>query len=749
MVAAALLARLRAFRFDDGAGLPAAQTSHERIGRVLAIVATVWFAAAAIWEIDAPFGAGHYAAATAVLTGGENMWRFGTLGPITNIPIGDPSPSDYYCHHPFGIFWTAAFFSLLGHHDWVCRLPAVLMSACMPALLYKAGRAIWSPLAGGVAALAFTVLPIALAYANFFALEVPAMFGMALAVWGYARFAQAERRRFAAVFVLGLAYAAAADWPGFVFGGFVLGALALRGFALRRFFPPLHLRRFVAIWTLAVTAIGVLAVFHVAYFVHLDQWTELLRQGEFRSQGAELPLFEVLARRRYWILLAFTPLAILLGKLAAPIFLVRVVAYRRELEFFPLAVLLTAILQYVVFKQGADIHFFWPHYFALYFAYACGALVFWLGVALERVARHLRRLAFEPAAPWFALLLGVMLLGLIAPDGVRALQYARKSGGRFNEKGHIIHSDFDKEAALRALAARMPSDATLGIHPGMKQSYWMDWVTERPLAPMFLPRLAVPLSRDFYALDMRFAQGSQLRGFVRDFAVHAYGPFLTSHLHAAAAPLTAEAVNAREPSWLTWLFVTANHAEYVVEPDPWTAWELRAHLQDGDNPVPNGAAAETAEGWRVAHNAAVASGDVALGATLRARLLALLDRRPARAFSQGVELLGVRFEPGASDMLSVYVVTEGRLERDVQFGITAHVVSAPFFSLTPKDTLPWDVGMPFAMPSSLWRPGFIYRAESEIVRRPGRERYVGAFRGRGAPEPLSGSPETPLLTLPL
>ena len=371
-----------------------------------------------------------------------------------------------------------------------------------------------------------------------------------------------------------------------------------------------------------------------------------------------------------------------------------------------------------------------------------------MGVALQRVAQHLQRPALAPAAPWFALLLGVVVLGLIVPDGLRALRYARKSGGRFNEKGYIIHSDFDKEAALRALGSGMPSEATLGIHGSMKQSYWMDWVMQRPLAPMQFPRLAAPLNHDFYALDMRFTPGVQLRSFAREFAVHAYGPFLTADLHAEAAPLTADAVKAREPNWLAWLFVTANHAEYVTEPDPWLTWELRAHLQEGANPVPHPAAARTAEELRMAHNAAVASGDGAAAATWRGRLVALLDRAPARAFSHGVELLGVRFEPGASDTLGVYFVAAGPLERDVQFGITSRVLAAPFFSLTPKDALPWDVGMPFAMPSSLWRPGFIYRSESELVRRPGRERYAGAFRGAGAPAPLSGDPETPLLTLP-
>ena len=41
-------------------------------------------------------------------------------------------------------------------------------------------------------------------------------------------------------------------------------------------------------------------------------------QGQARASGSALPLEQVLESRRYWILLAFTPIAIGLGKVAAP-----------------------------------------------------------------------------------------------------------------------------------------------------------------------------------------------------------------------------------------------------------------------------------------------------------------------------------------------------------------------------------------------------------------------------------------------
>jgi hypothetical protein len=738
-----LINALKSRPFDDGAGLPAAEPSLLGLGRWLTVAATMLLALTGLWEIGAPFGAGHYAAATGVLTSGENFWRYWTLAPLPQHPVGDPSNAEFYCHHPFGIFWTAGFFALLGHHDWVCRLPAVLMSSAMPALLYAAGRALYGPLAGGLGALAFAVLPITLAYANFFALEVPTLFGLALSIWGFVRFAQAGRRRFALIFVLGLGYAMAADWPGFVFAGLVLGWLFLRGFVLRGRFAPLHFERFATAWAAAAVLAVLLFTFHVAVFAKLDRLDDFIRQGEFRSKGHDLPLADALAQRSYWIALAFTPLAVLLGKVAVAVLAMRAFFEKHELEIFPLAVLGTATFQYVVFKQGADIHFFWPHYFALYFAYAFGALA----ATLERVVRWaFVRFGRTPAPRRLALVVlgcGALPLLAILPDGLRALKYARKSGGRFNEKGHLIHADFDKAAALAAVARKLPEEATLGVHASMKQSYWMDWVSERPLAAVAAPALNKVLRTSHFCLDMRFTPGETLRELARDFALEAYGPFLFSDLRAPAEPLAGFAVTGREPGILERFWVSSNHELYDVTGSALWTWELREHLDQEPNPVP-GEAAKTPEALRIAHNLALAGGDTAHAARLLSRLLAGANRGVARAYAGGVELLAARYETGASDLLTLYFRAGTPLERDQTFVIVSHVEAPPALSLTPRDKLAWDVGMPFAIPTSLWRPGFVYTTVTEIIRRPGRERYTGAWRGAGA---LTDEREVPLLTL--
>ncbi|HEV8245399.1 MAG TPA: glycosyltransferase family 39 protein, partial [Polyangiaceae bacterium] len=554
--------------------LPASDPRVERAARVVVALVTVGFALAASWEIAGPLAAGHYAAASAVATGGENMWRWGVLAPVTHYLLAPPHDADFYCHHPWGIFWTAALFvKLLGHHFWVCRLPAVLMSASMPPLLYALGRAIWGPVAGAASAAGFAVLPIALAFANFFALEVPVMFGMTVGMWGYVRLTQTGRRRWLLTALGGLLYAMHADWVGFVFAALLLPSLFVRGFLLRRFFPPLAFRRFALFWALLACLSIASAAFYLLLFYRLGQLQEFLQQGEFRSAGSGAPLARVLEARRPWIDASFTPFAIVLGKVAAPLLVLRFLLRRRDGELLPLLVLGTALFQYLVFKQGADIHVFWPHYFALYFALALGALTRTIEGGFERVLVLLRRPRFVALSSLLCLAGSTFVAALIVPDGVRALGFARKTGGRFNEKGSIIQPDIDKEAALELISQGLAPAASVGLHSGMKQSYWMDWVLERPLRSARVGRSGGGGDRYFIA-DSRFAAADELESMATTYSVTAFGPFWFVDRKAPRGSFDALSIVRREPSVFERFFVLGSHALRSIEPDPWARWEL-------------------------------------------------------------------------------------------------------------------------------------------------------------------------------
>lgn len=741
-----LVAWARGFRLDVDDGLPPAPRALERTGTLLMLAATAFLAGVGLFEIDAPFAAGHYAAASGVALAGENMWRHGVLAPIPHVVSGAPVPQDYYVHHPFGIFYTAALFTkLFGHHDWVARLPAVLMSATMPWLIYRTARAAWGPVAAGVAALAYAALPITLAYASFFALEVPTMFGIALATLGLVRFTQAGRRRHVAFALVGLAYAVGADWAGAVFAGLALGALFLRTFPLRRFYRETPFEALASLWATGVVVVGLVAALDVLAIFRLGQIGQLLRQGEFRMTGSNLPLEEVLASRAYWIALAFTPPVIWLGKLALPLLAARAVALRSELELYALAVLGTAVFQYVTFKQGADIHFFWPQYFALYFAYAAGGLVATLELLVLRFLPE-RAKASTRAPALAALAVAVVYFAAVLPDALRALRYARKTGGRFNEKGYIIHPDVDKAAVLEELAKELDEDASFGVDPGFKPMYWVDWVLERPVKVAPVPQPNQALRRTHHALDLRFASTESGLRLARDYRTRAFGPYLVAELQAAPAPLQGFALSPREPTLLERLLVSSSHARYAIRPSELWGWELRHHYGLGSEP-PADATPRSLEETRTAHNLAVHRGDAALAAKLRERLYTGMERRGARPYSDGVTFLGARLEQGTSTFLTVYFEASGALRDAFTFGITSTVLAPPPLSVTPIDSLPREVGMPFAIPSTLWERGFIYSATSEILKRPGRERFAGSFRGNAAPVPRAGPLEEPLLVV--
>jgi hypothetical protein len=274
----------------------------------------------------------------------------------------------------------------------------------------------------------------------------------------------------------------------------------------------------------------------------------------------------------------------------------------------------------------------------------------------------------------------------------------------------------------------------------------MDFTLERVVTISPLPRRRGHAESTHFAIDARFSPSASLRLIAREHAVSAYGPFWIAETEAPAAPITGFSAVRREPTFFERWFVSSHHALYSVRPDPFWTWELREHLGVAPNPPP-GRSPDGFEQTRIAHNVAVASGDGALAERFRRELLAGVDRRPARDFTRGVRLLGVRLELGASDVLTVYFEAAGPLADDPGFSITSFVERAPKGALVPRDELPWNVGMPFTLSTSFWRQGFVYSSVTELMRRPGRERYVGAFVGSGAPVAVSGPGETTLLVL--
>ncbi|MEP7122607.1 MAG: glycosyltransferase [Byssovorax sp.] len=728
-------------------GLPLADPLEARVARAIVVVATVWLTLAAAWEMFGPLLAGHYASAAGMGIIAENMLRWHIPGPVWEYTATPPSPGLYYCHHPWGIFWTTtALMRVLGRHDYLCRLAPVLLSAATPPLLHAIGRAIWRPAAGAAAAASFVVLPITLSFAGFNGLEVPVITWTLLGVWGFVRMTQTGSRRHLAVAVIGLLLACNSDWAAFLLVGALLGFGVVRAYLLPTLFGKVRSeRRYAQWWALTSSAAVLTFVIYLAVFQKAGKLDDLFGSYGQRSSGNAASLQDVLLSRRYWIELSFTPIAIGLGKLAAVVSLARLVALRREHEVLPLVYLVMATAQYLIFKQGADIHIFWPHYFGAYFALGMGALVATLIPAvawfLKSVAALPRRAPAVYSARAALLSLGVAALPLaaIARDGLPALRYAHETGGRFNEKGLLIHSDGAKTAFLRFIEPKLPRGSTVEMHEGMKTTWSQVWALNgRPVAQLRpLPTLGkATRGTGAYLADTRFLLDSLQGDLATGSHVTAVGPFWKVVPGEAAAPIDAYSFVESEPSWWEWYFVSGTEPHREVVADPYLTWELRTHF--GQPAVVPAGAPITLEEKRIAHNIAVAAGDEARARELLEEIGKALTPVHAR-FDDGSELLGTTYHEGARSLLTLYVLAGGPSVADVQLAVRSKVLKRATLSLTVLDPTEREVGIPMALAPQRWKKGFLYSDPVAIRKRPGTEVFRASYwvRGRGvAPKAL-------------
>lgn len=727
------LARVRAaaaVALDTAEAPTAAWLRENRVARLIVLVATAWFVVASAWELFGPTPNGHYASSASVGIIADNMRTWGIGGPVWEYSRTRPTPDQYYCHHPFGIFYTTRILmAIFGRHDFICRLAPVLLSAATPPLLFVLGRALFRPIAGAAAAAAFVVVPIALSFSSFNALEVPVITFTTMLFFGWARLVQTGRARYGAVAIAGAFLATNADWPGFLGAGFV-GLLALaRLFGGRVLLPRTDdgkMGRFFAVLTVVVAGVGLAYVYA---FLSFGKLADLFGAYGFRSQGNQTTLARVLASRRYWIELSFSPIAIVIGKVYVVVALARALVLRRDLELLPLGALFVATVQYVVFRQGADIHVFWPHYFALYFALAFAGLVTTLidvgGVIARRFEKARRPLCIALAA------IATLTVGAILRDGVAALAYARATGGRFNEKGNFIDSDGDKIDFVRWASAHVDPASPLVLDPSFRPNWSVLFAIGRP-AQMDASIGRAPRDATAFA-DVRFLSESDREALLGRYEVTTVGPYWM--LRAGPAPrLSAHRFDTREPSPWEWYFLSGNEPVRTVAPDPFGAWEIAAHRGLALPDLPE---ASTPDQHRIAHNAAVAKGDT-VEAERHFAALAAAGKTIDAAFDDGTKISLVLGGRGVDPRLFVLVMPAGPLAAGVKLSVTSQVTEPPAWSTTMADPTVREHAYPFTIGPQRFRAGFLYAAEVAYRRRPGRDTLRASLTGAGAPRLASG-----------
>jgi len=725
----------------------------ERIAKGVVVAATVWYALAVVWCLAAHIGNGHDALTGSRGIMADNMIHWGIWGPVREYELDRPGTDLYYTHHPFGTYWVVAIFArVLGRHEWVPRLVPVLMSIASPPLLYGIARRLWDPVCGALTALAYSVVPITLAFGNLAGFEVPTVFACLLTTWGYLRFAERWQKRWMLVSLLGVLWGANVDWNYVLFLGPVLGGLAIGYLFLpSRWVGRIPARPFSQ-WALLAAAIATITVVGWFWYFHkINAITGLLESDFKRSKGSELPIDSVVASRRYWIDVTFTPLAVLLGKIAVPILVLRVFLARRVNEIFVLAIWTMGFVTYTKFKNGADVHIYWPFAFGAYFALAMGMLA-WCAMWLSRwIFARLKRPDTRGLVPLVTLgYMGLVPL-LILPDGIEALHYARQTGGRFNEKGARDFRDVDKAEALMWMSERMVPDVIVELHDGMHSTWANDWAVRHKLKGLSgPPNTDAPALERYYVADLEFMAPLDQKKMFDTFKVVVVDHFAMVDRSAPKGPAEAYVFDEREPTLLEWYFRYGTQPVRTVRPDAWATWEMRDAWSQTPNPPPTGTP-ETLEQIRIAHNIAVSAGQAKAAEDYQEQLVARIDTSISAAFNDGTRLLGLKYTPGVAPALALFFRAAGTPADEVSFAIASVVDARKPLSLVPPDDRIKQLGAPFLMSTRVWRVGYIYSERCEVHHRAGRERFAGRFeplaKDGKAPKPLDGSSEVPLLTI--
>jgi hypothetical protein len=429
----------------------------------------------------------------------------------------------------------------------------------------------------------------------------------------------------------------------------------------------------------------------------------------------------------------------------------RLLLVRRAVEIFPLAIFGMALFQYLAFKNGADVHIYWPYPFAPYFALAVGALAAAVAGLARWVLARFRRKDRWGVVPVVALgLLGVLTLAIL-PDGIEALRTSRATGGRFNDNGIRDFRDLDKLTAIEWLGQKIPKGTLVLFHEGMHTTWSMDWALQRAIKTgPEVPSSPATMDEPYLFADLQFLSSSDQRMLAQNFHVTVLDHYMLVERDVPNAPADGYVFEEREPTTFEWYFLSGADRVRTVRPDPWLTWELRAHYRQSPNPAPT-SAPRTPEEVRIAHNMAVGAGDSALAAKYENELLAGLDTHGAAAFTDGTKLLGTRFAPGVEPTLTAYFVATGASSTNFELVVDGFVEAKKPWSLIPADERMRHLGNPFSLPPMSWMKGFIYAARVEVRKRPGREHFYGhmeiASAKQGAPKLANGVQSLDLLVL--
>lgn len=733
----------------------------QRISLAVVILASAWFAFTAFWGLFGIPDSGHLGAGSVGnVMAAEQIVRWHILYPAWGWYTGKaPTPDAYICHHPFGQYYVPAIFLwIFGHHDYVVHLPAALMSTAVPPMLYGIAKERWGHAAGAVAAASYVVVPMTVGFSSFTNLETFCIFGAILFFWGHTRHATTGKRRYMLASLVGLWFACAGDWAGYLLVAPTIIWCFLRAFVIpARLTPRIDFPKYAKWWGLAVGVVAGTLLFWLALFTKANQIGEWVAAAAGRGGAEGTKLREVLDSRKEWIDFSFTPLAIKLGKVAAPICFLRMIWTRLDEETYALSLAFGAAVQYIVFKEGADVHIFWPIYFAPYYALALAQMVHAIGASVGWIAGWVARLLPERRAmvvAWITLGLGMVAPLRMAYDGVASLWVWRRTGGRYDDHGSYIGSNLaELEVLAQVIMPKTKRGSALDVNGSADWGWEAEWKWAGTKNDVGMPQAG---SRSVGNHPYWIGRGAGMMGdSQRKIAaaahVRIYGETWVVDQRDPPAPVDAYDVVEHEPNVFEWLVYGGTQPRLTVDtqPDPWLTWEWRTHfgqpaLEPSVQPV-------TLQQVRIAHNMAVVRGDAGAADKWRGMIDEAIDRTVNASFVSFVRLIGVRRIGGVEPRVEMWWEVTSAPTGDLWFDVVSDVLAPDKFSLIPAPTTERDMGRTPRLSTKLWKVGFIYSTQVVLNHRIGVEQYSGRWASRDgspAPERADHKPDTQLLVLP-
>ena len=727
-------------RFRAWIEKPTGLSRAERAMHWLAMAACTFFVAVCFWEAFGPQRSGHYSTGAAYAIAGENMVHWHKFAAYCDYLLQPARPDQYYCHHPFGIeSLDAIAYLIFGHHWFTTRAAAIFCSALSPPLIYGFGRRAWGVIPASIATIFFTFVPIDLAYATFGNLEVPTIFFGLLLTWATACLWERWRLRHVILAAIGAFGACNADWVGLALVGPILAFAFVRAYVLpRRFYAGRIDERRYAQWFAWVTAATVGTLFlYLALFGKWDKMGDLMGSYHHRSSGSEASWHDVFSqRRKLWLSITLTPISYGTLAVGIPLAVLRVV--RKPLEIFPIAWAIAASFQYFVFKQGADIHIFWTHYYGPTAALAAGtitATLLYLVRGGSDVLTRLRAPAWTSrvfrVGGYAAVAVGLFVpLFLLARMGLVQLVQARKTAGRFDQTGHYMAPDADIAQFVEwALSNVATAGSVVQALDKMDFSYSSNYAAQRPHA--MVPSLTAAKLEDpqrVAVVDTRVSPTKELRSIANDFRVQAVGPFWKVDRAEKGPAFTALEYREREPNVFEWMFVAGTDLVRTIgkREDSFATWQWRDAL--GLPATTPDAVPTSLDELVIAHNIAVSSGDTARASALLAQITPQMGRRLDIDYTNGVHLRSIDVHDGPAIITTLFWETDTTFKPvDANFKLTCKVTKPPRLWIAQTDYFDRDMAPVPPIRVAFWKPGYLYAQRFEAIPRVGREECRGGF----------------------